>query len=165
LRQRQFPRAAGYAEDPATGVAAALLAVGLHLCEQSLQPGGTAMEEETTSTRYTFHQGTAMGRPSVLYVQDIQLQLDPPEEEEENVESLPEEEVMTTTALEEDETTTDAEAIMEAEIVSSSSTEEVSLPPAESKEKKPKPRTTFCGRVSFTLSGRIEVDAKEEVDF
>lgn len=57
---RQFPRASGYAEDPATGIAAAALAVSLH-------------KECDTNTFFSFHQGTAMGRPSRIKIQDVQL--------------------------------------------------------------------------------------------
>lgn len=57
---RQFPRASGYPEDPATGIAAAALAVSLH-------------KECDTNTFFSFHQGTAMGRPSRIKIQDVQL--------------------------------------------------------------------------------------------
>ena len=60
---RQFPRASGYPEDPATGIAAAALAVSLH-------------QQVKSSSQFIFHQGTAMGRPSLLTIQDIQLQQD-----------------------------------------------------------------------------------------
>jgi len=58
---RQFPRASGYPEDPATGIAAAALAVSLH-------------KECDTNTFFSFHQGTAMGRPSRIKIQDVELQ-------------------------------------------------------------------------------------------
>ena len=57
---RQFPRASGYREDPATGIAAAALAVSLH-------------KQCVTNTFFTFHQGTAMGRPSLIKIQDVEL--------------------------------------------------------------------------------------------
>lgn len=62
---RQFPRASGYPEDPATGIAAAALAVGLHQYDNS--------NGESCNPTYTFIQGTAMGRPSLIKIQDIQM--------------------------------------------------------------------------------------------
>jgi predicted PhzF superfamily epimerase YddE/YHI9 len=56
---RQFPRASGYPEDPATGVAAAALAVALHKAGH-------------VRDAYKCTQGTAMGQGSVLLVEDIQ---------------------------------------------------------------------------------------------
>jgi PhzF family phenazine biosynthesis protein len=50
---RQFPRDSGYAEDPATGLAAAALASLLGL-----------REAEDGTYSYDIHQGQAMGRPS-----------------------------------------------------------------------------------------------------
>ena len=58
VEARQFPRAAGYPEDPATGVAAAALAFGL------LRTGVLAADEGPL----TVHQGRAMGRPSEIRV-------------------------------------------------------------------------------------------------
>jgi len=55
---RQFPRAAGFLEDPATGVAAAALAFGL------LQHGDVTPDERPNTIR----QGRAMGRPSAIEV-------------------------------------------------------------------------------------------------
>jgi PhzF family phenazine biosynthesis protein len=60
---RQFPRAAGYPEDPATGVAAAALAFGL-LERGLVQHGEVAPDERPIIIR----QGRAMGRPSVIEV-------------------------------------------------------------------------------------------------
>jgi len=54
VEARQFPRAAGYPEDPATGVAAAALAFGL-LHRGDVTADGGAI---------TIRQGRAMGRPS-----------------------------------------------------------------------------------------------------
>lgn len=56
---RQFPRASGYPEDPATGIAAAALAVSLH---------ARGMKRPY----YKFQQGTAMGKPSLIMVENIQ---------------------------------------------------------------------------------------------
>lgn len=56
---RQFPRASGYSEDPATGIAAAALAVHLH---------PTRLWKE-----YNFYQGTAMGRPSWIQIRNIKI--------------------------------------------------------------------------------------------
>lgn len=52
---RQFPRASGYAEDPATGIAAGALAVSLHA-------------RGHTCNIYSINQGSAMGRPSNIQV-------------------------------------------------------------------------------------------------
>ena len=56
LECRQFPRASGYAEDPATGIAAGALAASLY----------------TRGLRkkcYSVNQGTSMGRPSSIQVE------------------------------------------------------------------------------------------------
>jgi len=55
---RQFPVDAGYPEDPATGVAAASLAVYLASQRRPAQPSWT---------RISIDQGDAMGRPSRLH--------------------------------------------------------------------------------------------------
>ncbi len=55
---RQFPRASGYPEDPATGIAAAALAFGL------LENGVVAADDQPILVR----QGQAMGRPSEITV-------------------------------------------------------------------------------------------------
>ncbi len=55
---RQFPRASGYPEDPATGIAAAALAASLDVV--------------TPRRRYKFHQGTAMGKASLIMVDDME---------------------------------------------------------------------------------------------
>jgi PhzF family phenazine biosynthesis protein len=57
VEARQFPKASGYAEDPATGVAAAALAFGL------LAAGRLGAED-----RLKVLQGRAMGRPSAINV-------------------------------------------------------------------------------------------------
>lgn len=54
---RQFPRSAGYPEDPATGVAAAALAFGV-------RAGGVVDEDAELTVR----QGRAMGRPARITV-------------------------------------------------------------------------------------------------
>jgi PhzF family phenazine biosynthesis protein len=54
---RQFPRASGYPEDPATGIAAAALA-------SSLQRGGILGDND----KFVMYQGTAMGKKSSLNV-------------------------------------------------------------------------------------------------
>ena len=56
---RQFPRQAGYNEDPATGVAAS--ALGAYLAQHRVLPLAEGWN------RYTVMQGFAMGRPSVLF--------------------------------------------------------------------------------------------------
>ena len=55
---RQFPKRAGYNEDPATGVAAS--ALGCYLVLNKLAPVKEGLN------RYTVYQGEAMGRPSVI---------------------------------------------------------------------------------------------------
>ena len=57
---RQFPRNSGYPEDPATGIAAAALACSLH-------------QTNIKIPIYKFYQGTAMGRPSLIEVVNLQL--------------------------------------------------------------------------------------------
>jgi len=63
---RQFPRASGYPEDPATGVAAAALAVALHH-----RPRRRGQRQQCSE--YRFHQGTAMGKPSRIVVRDVSI--------------------------------------------------------------------------------------------
>lgn len=58
---RQFPKRAGYDEDPATGLAASALGAYLVQYDISDQPDGWHT--------YEIHQGHAMGRPSVLHPQ------------------------------------------------------------------------------------------------
>jgi PhzF family phenazine biosynthesis protein len=60
ITARQFPRRAGYPEDPATGVAAC--ALGAHLAVGDPTPGWH---------RYTVHQGRAMGRPSLVIAESL----------------------------------------------------------------------------------------------
>lgn len=61
---QQFPKRAGYNEDPATGVAAS--ALGAYLTQQLVQ--GTRAVDDVPGGWHTFvvKQGEAMGRPSVL---------------------------------------------------------------------------------------------------
>lgn len=58
---RQFPRASGYPEDPATGIAAAALA-------------GSLFKQGIYLPFYKFYQGTAMQRPSLIEVLDLKIQ-------------------------------------------------------------------------------------------
>ena len=60
---RQFPRSSGYPEDPATGIAAAALAA-------SLRFGGSGITGKKDS--FDIYQGTAMGRPSLIQVFDLE---------------------------------------------------------------------------------------------
>lgn len=60
LAARQFPRASGYPEDAATGIAAA--ALWSHLASTGAVPLGTPAAPATT----TVLQGVAMGRPSAI---------------------------------------------------------------------------------------------------
>ncbi|CAJ1962272.1 unnamed protein product [Cylindrotheca closterium] len=62
---RQFPRASGYPEDPATGIAAAALAASM---VQTYSGGGIP------PTDFNFYQGMSMDRPSLIQVVDLQLQ-------------------------------------------------------------------------------------------
>jgi predicted PhzF superfamily epimerase YddE/YHI9 len=57
---RQFPRASGYPEDPATGIAAAALAASLWYRGNKLPA-------------YKFYQGTAMGQPSLIMVENMNI--------------------------------------------------------------------------------------------
>jgi len=59
LYARQFPKRAGYKEDPATGVAAS--ALGAYLVKHRLVPVQEGWNQ------FTVFQGKAMGRPSVIY--------------------------------------------------------------------------------------------------
>lgn len=59
LYARQFPKRAGYNEDPATGVAASALAAYLVDHRQVLVQNGWNC--------FTVFQGEAMGQPSVIY--------------------------------------------------------------------------------------------------
>lgn len=62
---RQFPKRAGYPEDPATGVAAS--ALGAYLAQHQVLPIHSGWN------RYTIKQGFAMGRPSIIH-SDIKLE-------------------------------------------------------------------------------------------
>ena len=65
LECRQFPRASGYPEDPATGIAAGALVRSWHSYQTTL--GNDELEEETVKN-YTIFQGRAMGRPSQIRI-------------------------------------------------------------------------------------------------
>jgi PhzF family phenazine biosynthesis protein len=60
LESRQFPRNSGYPEDPATGIAAAGLAVHLHRNKKLLH------------SSCVVRQGWAMGRPSSIRISQVQ---------------------------------------------------------------------------------------------
>eukprot|EP00980_Cylindrotheca_fusiformis_P010941 scaffold2499_cov125-Cylindrotheca_fusiformis.AAC.32 len=62
---RQFPRASGYPEDPATGIAAAALAASL---TKQYAGGGIP------PTHYNIYQGMSMDRPSLIQVVDLKFQ-------------------------------------------------------------------------------------------
>ena len=72
---RQFPRASAYPEDPATGIAASALAVALQK-ETFLQRPPVA---------YKFYQGTAMGRPSLIHVDNLEFHSSDDNDDEEQV--------------------------------------------------------------------------------
>ena len=59
FESRQFPRASGYPEDPATGIAAGALAASLYKRNIMINKSGT----------YNVYQGTSMGKPSKICVQ------------------------------------------------------------------------------------------------
>ena len=65
---RQFPRASGYPEDPATGIAAAALAASLRKRGIGAPKDEDMDEEDLMRHRYEFYQGTAMGRRSKIGV-------------------------------------------------------------------------------------------------
>jgi len=99
---RQFPRSSGYEEDPATGIAAAALAASLHFSNNNTGGGGgggggeygddsecgNKIENDTSDSNdnsrsrrssnviYDMYQGTAMGRPSLIQVVDLQREYD-----------------------------------------------------------------------------------------
>jgi predicted PhzF superfamily epimerase YddE/YHI9 len=60
---RQFPRSSGYPEDPATGIAAAALAASFY-------------QHNIRLPVYKFYQGTAMGRPSLIQVVELEMKGD-----------------------------------------------------------------------------------------
>jgi PhzF family phenazine biosynthesis protein len=64
---RQFPRASGYPEDPATGIAAAALAASMtkHYSGGGLPP-----------TNYNIYQGMSMDRPSLIQVVNLKFEND-----------------------------------------------------------------------------------------
>lgn len=66
---RQFPKASGYPEDPATGIAAGALACHL------------SFHHELELPAYKFHQGTAMGKPSLIVVDELVLEKQKNEED------------------------------------------------------------------------------------
>ena len=59
---RQFPRASGYPEDPATGIAAGALACHLYHHHDMDLPA------------YKFYQGTAMRKSSLIVVDKLELE-------------------------------------------------------------------------------------------
>jgi Phenazine biosynthesis-like protein len=61
---RQFPKKSGYPEDPATGIAAAALAVYTHRRRH--------LQMNLPNASFKFRQGTAMGRPSLITIRNIQ---------------------------------------------------------------------------------------------
>jgi hypothetical protein len=65
---RQFPRASGYPEDPATGIAAAGLAACLAKHYYSHHGGST-----NGVTNFNIYQGMSMDRPSLIQVVDMKL--------------------------------------------------------------------------------------------
>jgi trans-2,3-dihydro-3-hydroxyanthranilate isomerase len=67
---RQFPRASGYPEDPATGIAAAALAASLEhrLRSRAVSRG---INEDDKQRHYKFYQGTAMGQASLIMVDNL----------------------------------------------------------------------------------------------
>lgn len=64
---RQFPRASGYPEDPATGIAAAALACYFYA------------EHDMELPAYKFYQGTKMGKSSLIVVDELVMKQEPKE--------------------------------------------------------------------------------------
>ena len=73
---RQFPRSSGYPEDPATGIAAAALAASLRFGGENQNQSNIskkgAVTKESNSIAYDIYQGTAMGRPSLIQVLNLE---------------------------------------------------------------------------------------------
>ncbi len=71
---RQFPRSSGYPEDPATGIAAAALAASLRfgVVDSEDQQEAESVNQNADSSIYNIYQGTAMGRPSLIQVIDLE---------------------------------------------------------------------------------------------
>jgi hypothetical protein len=144
--QRQFPRASGYPEDPATGVAAAALAVSLYQHQQQQQ------NVWPTTTSFRFHQGTAMGKPSMILVENLKL-----------IDGSGVIDTDTDTAaaaaaeykVEEHGETNNNEAQCE-ETVDGGNSVATAMP----QHANPKKRS----KVSFTLVGRVEVDHREFIE-
>jgi predicted PhzF superfamily epimerase YddE/YHI9 len=68
---RQFPKFSGYAEDPATGIAAGALVASLYRQQLKINMNGTqAIDDKVTrgGNITTIFQGTAMARPSQIKV-------------------------------------------------------------------------------------------------
>lgn len=64
---RQFPKSSGYAEDPATGIAAGALVTSLYR-RQINNDGAASVGGNGVSVSTTILQGTTMGRPSQITV-------------------------------------------------------------------------------------------------
>jgi hypothetical protein len=107
--KRQFPRASGYPEDPATGIAAAALAVSLH----SRHP--------RSNNRFKFFQGSAMGKPSVIVVDNVSFDepTNPPPSSEAGLERTTDEDLESTTQSEKgfDATNRSAEKLVSFDIL------------------------------------------------
>ena len=90
---RQFPRSSGYPEDPATGIAAAALAASLRFGggregggessnsnsssgNETVTPTSLDNDNDNDNVTFDIYQGTAMGRPSLIQVVDLQREND-----------------------------------------------------------------------------------------
>lgn len=144
--QRQFPRASGYPEDPATGVAAAALAA-------SLQHERLPWTQQ--SGRFKFYQGAAMGHASLILVEDVELSvavLDAAAAEEEEAVADPAGNVVEADADASGEEEDDDEEANDVEL------DDYDDPTAV------KPNPVKRGKVSFTLVGRVEIDSREVIE-
>ena len=81
---RQFPSASGYPEDPATGIAAAALAASLHsrkiadiiFDNNDTRNHNDQLQFDDEAGKYTFYQGTAMQKKSLIQIRFEQLRND-----------------------------------------------------------------------------------------
>jgi hypothetical protein len=200
--QRQFPRSSGYAEDPATGVAAAALAVSLQFCERQQHAWLLRQRQQRSShstmthepellpaqpplltSRYKFHQGTAMGHPSVIVVDNVQVVLheieEPPQPPAPSLEEEPPDVAQTPVVLpppelvEYDDEAGDTviddftdDEYEDDDDNDSAANDAVLIPSPDHPARGGVDDTlhrTVRGTVSLTLLGRVEVDQREMV--
>ena len=131
---RQFPIASGYPEDPATGIAAAALAAAL----------------DRDLPYMKIFQGDALGKPSLLLVEDLVKKTSSSGKEEEDTEEEP------PTATEPDNKTNnndddDGAEPYEPRASTYHDIQSISMPQAET------------ATVSYKLLGKMEIDETEEI--